>query len=76
MTSKVSYSAWKDFPTTYVLCEEDNALPPTVQKRMIAEAREKGANIEVYRIQSSHSPFLSQTQRMADVVRRVAERDN
>ena len=76
MTSKVSYSAWKDFHTTYVLCEEDNAIPLPVQELMIADAEEKGANIDVYRMQSSHSPFLSQTQRLADFIRQVAEGAN
>ena len=75
LKSEASYAAWKDFRTTYVLCEEDYALPPTAQEQMIADARAKGANIDVERIQSSHSPFLSQPQRIADIVRRVAGRE-
>jgi hypothetical protein len=60
LKSEASYAAWKDIPTTYV---------------MIADARGKGANIDVERIQSSHSPFLSRPQRIADIVRRVAGRE-
>lgn len=46
-------AAWHDVPSTYVVCERDNAVPPALQERMSARAG------TVSRIDSSHSPFLS-----------------
>jgi pimeloyl-ACP methyl ester carboxylesterase len=46
-------AAWQSLPSTYVICERDNAVPPALQERMSARAG------TVSRIDSSHSPFLS-----------------
>jgi pimeloyl-ACP methyl ester carboxylesterase len=45
--------AWREFPTTYVLCERDQALPPAAQEAMSGRA---GA---VSRLDCGHSPFLA-----------------
>lgn len=37
--SKNTYAAWKHVPSTYVVCENDEALPPQAQKDMVANAR-------------------------------------
>ena len=31
-------AAWHDVPSTYVVCERDNAVPPALQERMSARA--------------------------------------
>jgi len=46
-------AAWHDVPSTYVICDRDNAVPPALQERMSARAG------TVSHIDSSHSPFLS-----------------
>ena len=40
-------------PSTYVVCERDNAIPPAVQERM------GGLAGTVSRVDAGHSPFLS-----------------
>lgn len=57
---KVTAAAWKTIPSTYVVCELDNALPVAAQEAMAARAG------HVVRLPTSHSPFLS---RPDDVVR-------
>jgi pimeloyl-ACP methyl ester carboxylesterase len=46
-------AAWQRVPSTYVVCERDNAIPPAVQERMAAHAG------TISRIGAGHSPFLS-----------------
>jgi len=46
-------AAWQRVPSTYVVCERDNAIPPAVQERMAAHAG------TISRIDAGHSPFLS-----------------
>jgi pimeloyl-ACP methyl ester carboxylesterase len=46
-------AAWQTVPSTYVICERDNAIPPAVQERMAEHAG------TVSHIDAGHSPFLS-----------------
>jgi pimeloyl-ACP methyl ester carboxylesterase len=46
-------------PTTYIICEQDQAIPPQAQEAMSAAAD------HVVRLPSSHSPFLSMPKQLA-----------
>ncbi|MGY1680341.1 alpha/beta fold hydrolase [Geodermatophilus sp. SYSU D01176] len=52
--------------TTYVVCEQDQAVPPEAQEAMAADAD------RVERLASSHSPMLSMPGRLAEVLERAA----
>jgi pimeloyl-ACP methyl ester carboxylesterase len=54
--------AWDSTETTYILCEEDKALDPGLQKRM---ARRCGTTVSMA---SSHSPFISRPAELAETV--------
>jgi len=54
--------------TTYVICEEDRAVPVDAQEAMAALVD------HVERLPSSHSPLLSMPERLADVLERAAAR--
>jgi pimeloyl-ACP methyl ester carboxylesterase len=58
--------AWIDRPTTYVVCEQDNALSPARERKM---AERIGA--QIWSLPTSHSPFLSQPEALADIIERV-----
>jgi pimeloyl-ACP methyl ester carboxylesterase len=49
-------------PTTYIICEHDQALPPQAQEAMSAAAD------HVVRLPSSHTPFLSMPRQLASVL--------
>jgi pimeloyl-ACP methyl ester carboxylesterase len=55
-------------PTTYVICEDDRAIPVEAQEAMAA----LGDHVE--RLPSSHSPLLSMPERLAEVLERAATR--
>ncbi|KAL5042641.1 hypothetical protein BDW71DRAFT_136851 [Aspergillus fruticulosus] len=61
-TSK--YEPWQRIPSTYILCEEDRALPLQSQEMMAAKL---GTDL-TYRLKSSHSPFFSMPDHLADVL--------
>lgn len=55
-------------PTTYVVCEQDNAVPPAAQEAMAAAAD------RAERLPSSHAPMLSMPGRLAQVLEDAASR--
>jgi pimeloyl-ACP methyl ester carboxylesterase len=57
--------AWRDRPSTYVVCEDDGAIHPGLQELL---ARRSDT---VVRWPTSHSPFLSRPDLVADLVREV-----
>lgn len=64
VSQPVTQASWHNIPSTYVICERDSAIPPTAQEGM---ARRRAHRIE--RLDTSHSPFLSQPSRVADLLR-------
>ncbi|KAF2793223.1 alpha/beta-hydrolase [Melanomma pulvis-pyrius CBS 109.77] len=70
--SKSTAASWKDIPTTYLLCEDDNAIPAFAQDLMTGGVKAMGGEIEVERIKSSHSPYLSQPDVVVGWIRRAA----
>jgi len=68
-SSPQTYAAWKYIPSTYLICEDDMAIPAVAQEAM---ATQPGANMTIERLKASHSPFLSKPKETADVIRRAA----
>jgi hypothetical protein len=50
-------TAWKTIPSTYIVCDADNALPVAAQEPMAKRAN------DVYRLNTSHSLFSPNPQR-------------
>jgi pimeloyl-ACP methyl ester carboxylesterase len=55
--------AWETVPSTYVICESDHAIAPSTQE-VFAQRADR-----VRRLNSSHSPFLSQPAALARLLR-------
>lgn len=70
----VTFAAWKHIPSTFVICENDNAFVPEAQEALIKRARDihAGAFDIIERLSASHSPFLSMPLEVADIIRRAA----
>lgn len=64
----VTYTAYLEISSMYIVCENDRALPASVQERMIAQGN--GA-FRVERCQEGHSPFLSNPNFIVKCVRRM-----
>ncbi|KAH8661466.1 prolyl aminopeptidase-like protein [Tricladium varicosporioides] len=68
--SELTVAPWKNIPCTYVLCEDDRAIPIQAQEGMVAMANraKEGAFDVIERCTASHSPFLSQSEWLAKVL--------
>lgn len=64
MRQPLTETAWNTIPNTYVICEADNAVPVFAQEMMAERAD------HVERLNTSHSPFLSQPAALARLIRR------
>lgn len=67
--SPVTYTAWRDIPSTFLFCENDNVIPPEVQGAML---KVEGNLFEVGICNGDHSPFASRPERTAEVIRKAA----
>jgi pimeloyl-ACP methyl ester carboxylesterase len=66
VTESLTVAAWRNIPSTYVLCEHDQALPPPTQEQMAKRAG------DVRRLPSSHSPMLSRPAAVTQLITDVA----
>jgi pimeloyl-ACP methyl ester carboxylesterase len=62
--------AFDAIPRSYVLCKRDRAIPPALQRLML----ERAGCEEVIELDSDHSPHLSATAELAQVLDRLATR--
>ena len=60
---EVPAAAWKNIPNTYVVCARDGALPPDLQRDLFAPRAD-----ETIELDTDHSPFYSQTERLAEII--------
>ena len=60
----VTYGGWKDVPSVYLVCENDQVLPPPLQLQMAELA---GSKVE--QCGAGHIPFLSMPEKVVEVVR-------
>ena len=58
--------AWRETPSTYVVCLEDRAIPPELQRHMAQRAD------QVVEWHTSHSPMLSRPDLVADLLAGMA----
>lgn len=72
--SQVTVAPWKIIPSTYVLCDADNAIPVQAQEGMIAAAQEVAPSAfdVVERTPAGHSPFISQPEWLAEKLIKAA----
>jgi pimeloyl-ACP methyl ester carboxylesterase len=59
--------AWKSTPSWYLVCSEDRAITPELQRHM---AKRIGAS--VVEIKASHVPFLSQPEAVTNLIETAA----
>ncbi|EME38297.1 hypothetical protein DOTSEDRAFT_48565 [Dothistroma septosporum NZE10] len=68
------YQGWELFPTTYIFCTDDRALPLRIQKGFFDKMTEEQVNGWRFEtIQSSHSPYLSKPTELAKLLAQIAE---
>ncbi|KAJ5972976.1 uncharacterized protein N7479_002894 [Penicillium vulpinum] len=64
-----TYTAYREIPSTYIVCKNDLALREPFQRRMIAQGE---GCFEVEECEEGHSPFMSNPGFIVDCIRRAA----
>ncbi|MBR1301081.1 alpha/beta fold hydrolase [Bradyrhizobium sp. AUGA SZCCT0042] len=74
--TETTRSRWGKIPRTYIKCSGDFAIRPLTQAKFIDAADQftPDNKTEVYELDSSHSPFLSQPEKLANVLVELASR--
>jgi len=62
LADALTAAAWREVPSTYIATTNDRAIPFAVQQVMAKNAA------TVHAVESSHSPFLSMPERVADIL--------
>jgi pimeloyl-ACP methyl ester carboxylesterase len=62
----VTRAAWHTVPATYIITENDAAIPVRIQEQMALRAK------SIRRIPTSHSPFLSRPAELAALLDEIA----
>ena len=65
---KIDAAAWRSVPSTYVVCEDDRAIAPWLQRAFA----ERATDTVVFA--TSHSPFLSRPDLLVDLLEDLARR--
>lgn len=67
-TEAEGHAAWKDIPSWYLVCTNDQMIPPPAQEFL---AKRMNATTEF--VASSHAPFMSHPKEVADIIALAAE---
>jgi pimeloyl-ACP methyl ester carboxylesterase len=67
-SGKETSPAWKTLPSWYLVCTEDKMIPPPAQEFLA-----KRMNATVRSVASSHCPFVSHPDAVADIIALAAE---
>jgi hypothetical protein len=68
-STKITRSAYKYIPSTYMICEKDQAIPPAYQEVFAGMAKS-----DVERCPFGHSPMLSHTEILAGKIVEAVEK--
>ncbi|MFD4173118.1 alpha/beta hydrolase [Streptomyces anulatus] len=62
------HHSWKDTPSTYVVCDQDRAIDPALQRRMASRCT------EVREWRTGHSPFVGRPGLLAELLEELIRR--
>lgn len=72
-TGILTHPGYQYVPVSYLMCEDDHAVPVEVQKSVIARMREEsGREVDVQTCKAGHFPSVSCPEQVARVIREAA----
>ena len=67
--SPLTYAAYKNIPSTYILCKRDGIIPISKQEKYINNIMlATGKGVDVRRLDTNHVPNLTDTEMLANIV--------
>lgn len=71
--SAVTYTAYKDIPSSYIFCEQDQILPPALQDQYIDNIKKAtGRDVDIHKLNTNHVPNLTATEDVATIILKIA----
>lgn len=71
--SPLKHAAYKDIPSTYILCEQDGIIPPSKQEQYIENIRlATGKDVDVRRLNTNHVPNLTNVEEVVTLILEIA----
>jgi len=64
-------AAWREIPVTYIYTSQDMTVPFDYQKSMVETMRGEGREVRTVELATGHSPNLTMTKEVVDVVNQV-----
>ncbi|KAL4941249.1 hypothetical protein BDV06DRAFT_229806 [Aspergillus oleicola] len=68
MYGELMRCAWREIPVSYVKVLQDLVMPTPYQTRMIEVMRAAGREVEVFELDTGHSPQTTMTQEVTEIV--------
>ena len=66
---ELTYPAYKYIPTSYILCERDKTIPPSMQEKFIEKIKtESGKEVNVHKSDTGHCPNITEAEKLAHVI--------
>ena len=73
--SPLTYAAYKNIPSSYILCELDEIIPPSKQDQYVNNiALATGTVVDVHRLKTNHVPNLTAPQEVAKVILEIVNK--
>lgn len=63
----ITYAAWKEISSIYLVCEDDKVLPAEMQRRLAAMA-----GSEVMSVKNGHMVMLSNPEKSLEIILKAA----
>ncbi len=71
--SPVTYTAFKDIPSSYIFCKQDQVVPPALQEQYIENIEiVAGRAVDLHKLDSNHVPNLTSTETLAELILKIA----
>ena len=68
----MAHCAWKEIPVTYIYTSEDMTVPLDYQKSMVERVQAEGQAVHTVELATGHSPNVTKTQEVVDIITRIA----
>ena len=72
MYQAVEHCAWREILVTYIYTIQDMTTPLDYQKSMVERMRAEGQEVHTVELATGHSPNLTKTQEVVDVITHIA----
>lgn len=72
-TGALTYPGYQHVPVSYLVCEDDHAVPLEIQRSIIARIQDESSHdVDVHLCKAGHFPSVSCPEEVARIIRRVA----